>query len=583
VSLAVPGLEQLEVVGRGGSGVVHRAWQPEFGRWVAVKVFPPDEDARRLERERIAVGRLSDHPGIVPVLGGGVTGDGRPYLVMSYMDGGSLADRVAARGVLTPAELVPFGTAMAGALQAAHDSGVWHRDLKPANILYDRYGRPRLADFGIAHVGDDAFRTETGRLSGTAAYLAPELLAGRPFTAASDVFSLGATLYYALEGRHLFEPRAEEPYPAFLVRRITTPQVPVFSPGVPQWLQDVVRAATELRPEDRLPTAAALAEALDRGPAGLPEPVSRPLPAYGTPPPEPGTRPSAPVAVRTPAPAPAGAPRRDLARWRHVVVGVAVTAVLVAGAWVWASSPSGRRLEATAEQPSGAPAGPGSARPATTAPATASATGRSARPTVVPRRTASTGPAAGPGAGPQDDPTDAATGAAAVRKAVEAFRRTAGGGDPLAQGLVFYPFPRPGGAAYAIATLPQPDRPALVDRYTFRDGTVGPPEPVPATGGAGARTQWHLDDVTWSAIPAMLAGTERVCRAAMVKAGLPDEPDSSGGRSGITHVIVERDVVFNRGAIVVRVYFGGGPRWPGGYVPFGADGKLLTTRYCSAS
>ena len=264
MDLGIPGLDRIEQIGRGGSGVVYRGWQAEFGRWVAVKVFPADEDARRLERERLAVGRLSDHPGIVPVFGGGVTADGRPYLVMVYMDGGSLADQVARRGPLPVDAAVSCVLAMASALQVAHEQGIWHRDIKPANILYDRFGSPRLADFGIAHLSDGAFRTATGRISGTASYMAPELLDGRPFTAAADVFSLGLTLYYALAGHDFYQPLPAESYQAFLVRRLTHPVQPDLPETVPGWLRDVVRAATAPDPVARIPTAAALREALNR-------------------------------------------------------------------------------------------------------------------------------------------------------------------------------------------------------------------------------------------------------------------------------------------------------------------------------
>ncbi len=265
MSFGVPGVEHYEEIGRGGSAVVYRGWQPEFGRWVAIKIFPPDLDPRRLERERLAVGRVSDHPGIAPVFGGGVTTDGRPYLVMGYMEGGSLGDRVAARGALPVPEVVAFGTAMASALQVAHDHGIWHRDLKPANILYDRFGTPRLADFGIAHLDDDGFRTGVGMISGTVAYMAPELLMGQPFTAAADVFSLGATLYYALHARDLFTPRPEEAHQAFLMRRLLEPEPPYVAPHVPPWLRQVLLAATDPEPTRRIPTAAALAAALGSG------------------------------------------------------------------------------------------------------------------------------------------------------------------------------------------------------------------------------------------------------------------------------------------------------------------------------
>jgi len=596
VSLAVPGVEGLEEVGRGGSGVVHRAWQPDFGRWVAVKVFAADEDVRRLERERLAVGRLSDHPGIVPVLDGGVTSDGRPFLIMSYMDGGSLADRVTTRGPLPPDELVAFGIAMCAALQVAHDHGVQHRDIKPANILYDRFGTPRLADFGIAHLGDNAFRTEAGMISGTVAYMAPELIDGRPFTAAADVFSLGATLYYALEGHHLFEPRPQELYAAFLVRRLTAPHSPAFSSAVPGWLREVVVAATEPDLARRLPTAAALGAALARGPARreppapnwappLPPPPpgvapSQPLPPppmLGTAPPMLGTAPPMlvpppPMFVTDP-PLPVTAGVATPRSWgRPLLVGAAAVAVIALATALWVNTAAGR----------GTAAGTGSSpvviTPAAGGPAASSPAGH-ATPAAGPPTSAAPGTP-----DPTSDPTPAATGGApSILAAVAAYRTAAGGGDPLALEMVFYPFPEPGSSPYALATLPQRTHPVQADRFEYRDGQVGAAEPVQASDDLAANKRWHFSDVSWSSMASMLRSTDAVCRGAMAKAGFTDQPDTFGKKAGISHVMVERDTVFNDGHVIVRVYFTGGARWSGGYVPFSATGKILSRQFCTTS
>jgi serine/threonine protein kinase len=583
VTPAIPGLDRLEEIGRGGSAVVYRAWQAEFGRWVAVKVFPMDEDIRRLERERIAVGRLSDHPGIVPVLGGGLASDGRPYMIMSYMDGGSLADQVRDRGPLGTAELVAFGTAMTRALQAAHDSGVWHRDIKPANILYDRFDTPRLADFGIAHVGDDAFRTEAGRLSGTLTYLAPELIDGQPFTAAADVFALAATLYFAIEGHHLFEPRPGELYPAFLVRRVTAVHAPAFSDGVPGWLRAVVLAGTEPRPDRRLPTATALGDALTHGlpdpeaaspppaspPAGYPPPASPPLayePAASPPPPYP---PAAYPALAYPPPAyppaeyPPAPPPRRTPRWRAVAMATAITVVLGTGTAAWVA----HRWQVTAAT-SGARSS-GTATPGGTTSGVGTSSGAAG----------GAGPTQASGAGAPAG----LRGAAAVNAAVDAYRAAVGGGNPLAQQIVFFPFPDAGTQPYAIATLPEPAHPQLLDEYYYRNGAVAAPTAVPSTPSLANGAGWHFGDVKWSAIGTMLRYTDSICRGAMTRANLTDTADSSGRRAGVTTVIVERNSLFDSGKVVVLVYFGGGARWEGGYVPYSSTGKPLTTRYCTVS
>jgi hypothetical protein len=185
-----------------------------------------------------------------------------------------------------------------------------------------------------------------------------------------------------------------------------------------------------------------------------------------------------------------------------------------------------------------------------------------------------------PHAGGMDAP---GIGAAAVHRAVAAYRAAAGGGNPQALEMVFYPFPGPGSGAYAVATLPEPGHPALADRFGYRDGTVSAGEPVPDSPDTAAAKRWRFDDVNWPAIGAMLRGADSVCRAAMTRAGLPDQPDAFGRRAGVTHVIVERDTVFSAGKIVVRVYFGGGARWHGGYMMYSATGRVITNRYCTGS
>jgi serine/threonine protein kinase len=545
-------VENYEEIGRGGSAVVYRGWQPEFGRWVAIKVFPPDEDVRRLERERLAVGRVSDHPGIVPVFGGGLTADGRPYLVMGYMDGGSLGDRVAARGALPPAETVAFGAAMASALQVAHDHGIWHRDLKPANILYDRFGTPRLADFGIAHLGDDGFRTGAGLISGTVAYMAPELMNGHPFTAAADVFSLGATIYYALEARDLFTPAPEESYQAFMIRRLVSTDRPAFSPFVPPWLAAALLAATEPDPTRRIQTAAGLAAALGTGGRSAAIPLS---PTQLSPPVAPTPAPMLPPTPMLPPARPSPSARPGPRVLPAVIVALVIAVVLAAAGASWAVrslTGAGSRSLAGAV-PSGSP-GVSVRSLGTPSPATAGTSAPSG-----------------------------STGAAAVSEAAEAYRKALGSKDPLAVEVVFYPYPKPSDSAFALATLPQPAHPALADRYEYRDGVVAAPTPVTASSDLGPAEQWHFSEVSWSKMDAMLRGADTVCRTAMTAAGLPDQPDTFGQRAGVTHVIVERDTTFNKGRVVVRVYFGGGARWSGGYVLYSAAGALLSRSYCAVS
>ena len=125
------------------------------------------------------MGRLSNHPGIITVLSEGVTAGGHPYLVMPFLPGGSLHDRIQARGPLPPAEVVEVGRRLASALAAAHAAGVVHRDVKPANVMFTEYDEPQLGDLGIARLVDAA-TTATGSVHATLEYAAPEVLSGQP-------------------------------------------------------------------------------------------------------------------------------------------------------------------------------------------------------------------------------------------------------------------------------------------------------------------------------------------------------------------------------------------------------------------
>ncbi|MET9070449.1 protein kinase domain-containing protein, partial [Streptosporangium sandarakinum] len=191
-----------EVVGAGGMGRVWRGRDELLDREVAVKelILPPHEDParRRALREARAAARLS-HPGIVTVHDV-ITHDGVPVIVMEFLDGLSLSAEIRRLGRLDPVRVARIGLMMAEALAEAHAARIVHRDLKPANVLLSG-DRVVITDFGIAHLAGETVLTTSGALLGTPAFMAPEQAGDRPVTAAADLWSLGATLYAAAEGR----------------------------------------------------------------------------------------------------------------------------------------------------------------------------------------------------------------------------------------------------------------------------------------------------------------------------------------------------------------------------------------------
>ena len=189
-------------LGRGGMASVHLAHDTVLERPVAVKLLAEglgeDEELReRFLREGRFAAKLS-HPHVVAVFDTGED-EGRPYIVMEYVAGASLAEELVRRGAFEPDEVGALGRQACAGLGHAHDAGVVHRDVKPQNLLLREDGVLKVADFGIAR-GGGATITQAGTLLGTASYMAPEVADGRPATAASDVYSLGAVLYELLAG-----------------------------------------------------------------------------------------------------------------------------------------------------------------------------------------------------------------------------------------------------------------------------------------------------------------------------------------------------------------------------------------------
>ncbi|MFE7599650.1 serine/threonine-protein kinase [Streptomyces sp. NPDC057494] len=200
-----------ESIGRGGMGKVWRAHDEVLHRVVAVKEltagrFVAEADRlvlhARTQKEARAAARIT-HPGVVTVHDV-LEHDNRPWIVMQYVDGPSLADAAKAAGTIEPREAARIGLHVVGALRAAHAAGVLHRDVKPGNVLLARDGRVLITDFGIAAIEGDSTITRTGEIVGSIDYLAPERVQGGDPGPASDLWSLGATLYTAVEGTSPF-------------------------------------------------------------------------------------------------------------------------------------------------------------------------------------------------------------------------------------------------------------------------------------------------------------------------------------------------------------------------------------------
>ena len=210
-----------------------------------------DEDAQR--RVRVSAwrngGRLSSHPNIVSVFDAGVTTDGKPYIVMEYWGGGSMATRLRDRGPLPVENVIDIGTKISGALAAAHESGILHRDVKPANILSSDNGRVALADFGISSSMDSSRSVQTDAL--TIDYAPPEVLHGADPDARSDLYSLGITLYTLLMGTPPYRSTTNTPVAQQLVRILQDPVPRVNRADVPPELADLIQALMEKNPDER--------------------------------------------------------------------------------------------------------------------------------------------------------------------------------------------------------------------------------------------------------------------------------------------------------------------------------------------
>jgi len=261
-------------IGRGGMGVVFLAVDSALHREVALKLLPPgllaSRDAtRRFFTEAQAAARLN-HPNIVPIYEIGDGSEGQPFMAMQFIDGGTLAERLE-KAPLPPALAATLVEKISRAIQHAHERGILHRDIKPGNVLLKEGDEPLVTDFGLARLMEsDSSLTRSGAMLGTPSYLAPELAAGdaREVTVLADVYALGATLYECLCGHPPFSAKSA----AALVNKIVEDDPPRLrtshdssgSSPVDRDLETICLKCLEKEPEHRYPSAAALADDLER-------------------------------------------------------------------------------------------------------------------------------------------------------------------------------------------------------------------------------------------------------------------------------------------------------------------------------
>jgi serine/threonine protein kinase len=311
----IGGYEIIAVAGQGGMATVYRAQQVSMNRTVAIKVLPrhfvnDDTYLHRFNREVRIVAQL-EHRNIVPVYDYGEF-EGQPYIVMRYMNAGSIEDLLMA-GALGMDTILNILMQIAPALDYAHSKNVLHRDLKPSNVLIDDDGGAYLTDFGIARITGDQNMTNitTQGVVGTPSYMSPEQAQGQQLDHRSDIYALGVMLFEMATGRRPFE--SDTPYSVAVMQVTTPPPSPrSYNAKIPLSVEEVIYKALKKKREERYASATALAEAFKRAlespvvhdtqPRGIRRQQAKPAPAPVVPPPPPMVQANPPQVYAHPSP-----------------------------------------------------------------------------------------------------------------------------------------------------------------------------------------------------------------------------------------------------------------------------------------
>jgi serine/threonine protein kinase len=263
-SAVFPGFTNVREIGGGGFATVYSAKETDTGRPVALKLLnirdAPPHALESFRRETLALGSLSTHPNIVTLYRTMTSADDRPVLVMELCK-----ESIYQQAKTSPPPMqrsVSVAVKIAGALETAHRAGMLHRDVKPQNILLTHYDEPALADFGVARLQSSSEAT-AGVFGFTTIHAAPEMLEGAVATAATDVYELASTLYQLLEGRAAFRTFDGEAPASVILRILRDPVPPLSAADAPIALSDLLVSAMAKSPDERPPSSAAFAEALN--------------------------------------------------------------------------------------------------------------------------------------------------------------------------------------------------------------------------------------------------------------------------------------------------------------------------------